>query len=144
MLAKVMKMHMLLTITQCVIATTTFDLWMSKTNFDMFVLVISFINDDWVAYHVIVRLFEALYTFGATLVEQMKYLLVEYQVTSKIITYVKDENTNLNTFVFAFTSVVFCASLQLVAPFNGTRFGHVMFKACQYATNDTKIRVGMK
>jgi hypothetical protein len=114
MLAKVM--HVLLSIAQCVIATTTFDFWMPKTSFDMFVLVINFINDDWVPYHVIVRLFEVLNTFGTTLVEQMKYLLVEYQLISKIITYVKDESTNLNTFAFAFASVVFCAPLQLVAP----------------------------
>jgi hypothetical protein len=46
----------------------------------------------------------------------------------------------LNTFSFTFTRVVFYALLQLVAPFNG----HVMFKTCQYATNDTKIGVGMK
>jgi len=117
---------------------------MYKTNFDMFVLMINFINDDWVPYHVIVRLFEALNTFGATLVEQMKYLLAKYELTSKIIIYVKDENTNLNTFTFAFASVVFCAPLQLVAPFTGTHFGHVMSKAWQYATNDTKIGVGMK
>ncbi len=37
-----------------------------------------------------VRLFEALNTFGATLEEQMKYLLAKYQLTSKIFTYVKD------------------------------------------------------
>ncbi len=137
-------MHVLLSIAQCVIATTTFDFWMPKTSFDMFVLVINFINDDWVPYHVIVRLFEAPNTFGATLAKQMKYLLVEYQLTNKIIIYVKDESTNLNTFAFAFANVVFCAPLQLVSPFSGTRFGHVMFKACQYAINDTKIGVGMK
>jgi hypothetical protein len=144
MLTKVMKMHMLLSIAQCVITIATFALWMSKTNFDMFVLMINFINYDWVPYHVTIRLFEALDTFGATLVEQMKYLLTEYQLTSKIITYVKDESTNLNTFAFAFASVAFCAPLQLVAPFNGTCFGHVTTKACQYATNDIKIGVGMK
>jgi hypothetical protein len=63
MLAKVMKMHMLLAIAQCVIATTTFDLLMSKISFDMFVLVTNFINDDSVPYHITIRLFEALDTF---------------------------------------------------------------------------------
>jgi hypothetical protein len=51
-------MHMLLIIAQCVIAIVTFDLLMSRTSFDMFVLVINFINDDWVPYHVTIRLFE--------------------------------------------------------------------------------------
>jgi hypothetical protein len=71
-------------------------------------------------------------------------LLVEYQFTNKIISYIKDEGTNLNTLVVALTSIVSCAPLQLVSPFNGTYFGHVMFKACQYATNDNKVGVGMK
>jgi flagellar biosynthesis/type III secretory pathway M-ring protein FliF/YscJ len=52
MLTKVMKMHILLAIAQCVIAIVTFDLWISKTSFDMFLLVINFINDRWVPYHV--------------------------------------------------------------------------------------------
>jgi hypothetical protein len=49
----------------------------------------------------------------------------------------------LDTFAFTFASVVFCAPLQLVAPFSGNHFGHVMSKACQYVTNDIKIGVGM-
>jgi hypothetical protein len=51
MLTQVMKMHVLLAIAQCVIAIVTFDLWMSKISFDMFLLVINFINDGWVPYH---------------------------------------------------------------------------------------------
>jgi hypothetical protein len=70
----------------------------------------------------------------------VKYLFIEYQFISKIIAYVRDEGTNLNTFAFTFTRVVFYALLQLVAPF----IGHVMFKACPYATNDNEIGVGMK
>ncbi len=94
--------------------------------------------------HVIAGLFEAPNTFGATLAKHVKSLLVEYQLTSKIIVYVKDERTNLNTLVSTFTSIISCASLQLVTTFNGTCFGYVMSKACQYAINDTKIGVGMK
>jgi hypothetical protein len=53
MLAEVMKMHVLLAITQCVTTTITFDLWTSKIGFDTYTLVINFIDDDWVPYHVI-------------------------------------------------------------------------------------------
>jgi hypothetical protein len=74
----------------------------------------------------------------------VRYFLVKYQFTSKIIVYVKDEGTNLNTLAFTLTSVVSCAPLQLATPFNGTYFGHVMSKACQYAIDDIKIGVGMK
>jgi hypothetical protein len=76
--------------------------------------------------------------------KQVKSLLVEYQLTSKIIAYVKDKGINMNTYVFALTSVVSCAPLQLATLFNGTCFDHVGFKECQYATNDIKIGVGMK
>ncbi len=94
--------------------------------------------------HVIAWLFEAPNNFGATLAKHVKSLLVEYQLISMIIVYVKDEGTNLNSLVSTFTNIISCALLQLVTPFNGTCFGYVMSKACQYATNDTKIGVGMK
>ncbi len=74
----------------------------------------------------------------------MKHFLVKYQFTSKIIVYVKDEGTNLNTLAFTLKSVVSCAPLQLATPSNGTHFGHVMSKTCQYAINDIKIDDGMK
>jgi hypothetical protein len=32
----------------------------------------------------------------------------------------------------------------MFTPFSGTCFGHVIFNACQYVTNDTKIEYGMK
>jgi hypothetical protein len=67
MLAKVMKMHVLPTISQCGTSIGTFDLQMFRIDFDMLPLVINFINDDWVPYHVIVGLFEVPNTFRATL-----------------------------------------------------------------------------
>jgi hypothetical protein len=58
MLVKAMERHVLPTITQCTIAITSFAPWMFKMGFDTFALVIKFINEDWVPYHVIVGLFE--------------------------------------------------------------------------------------
>jgi hypothetical protein len=145
MLAKVMKMHGLLAIVQCATTTITFELRTSKIDFDTFALVINFIDDDWVPCHIIIGLFETPNTFGITTrVEQVKYFLIKYQFTIKIIVYVKDEGTNLNTLASTFISVVSCAPLQLATPFSGTYFGHVMSKTCQYAINDIKIGVGMK
>ncbi len=71
--------------------TTTFDLWMSRSRYNTFVSVINFINQRWVPCHIIVELFEALNISDATLAEQMKFLLVEFNLTSKVIMYVKDE-----------------------------------------------------
>ncbi len=42
----------------CIIATTSFDLWMSKSRHDTFALVINFINLHWVPCHVAMGLFE--------------------------------------------------------------------------------------
>lgn len=93
-------------------------------------------------YHVIIGLFETPNTFGATLAKHVKFLLVEYQLTSTIIVYVKDAGTNLNTFIFTFTSIIFCAPLQLATPFNGTCFGYVMSKACNMPLMILKLVLG--
>lgn len=74
----------------------------------------------------------------------MKSLLAKYELTNKIITYVKDEGTTLNNFVVALTFVASCATLQIAPPCINTCFGHLMFKACQYAINEIKVGVGMK
>jgi hypothetical protein len=62
-------MHVLPAIAKCVTSIVTFDLWMSKIGFDTFVLMINFIDDDWVPYLVIIKLFEAQNTSRATLVK---------------------------------------------------------------------------
>ncbi len=74
----------------------------------------------------------------------MKFLLATYQLTNKVIIYVKDKGTNLNMLAFALTSVISCELLHLPSPFSGTCFGHVMSNACQHAINDTKFGAGMK
>jgi hypothetical protein len=74
----------------------------------------------------------------------MKVLLVDFNLTSKVIMYVKDEGTNLNSFTIALTFVVSCEPLQLFQQFVGFCIGHVMSKACQYATNEVKVGVNMK
>jgi len=65
-------------------------------------------------------------------------LLNSFGLLDKIIVYVKDEGSNLNTLTNALTSVVSYSPLQLAHPFVGSCFGHAMF----FATNDTKMCVG--
>jgi hypothetical protein len=60
-----------------------------RIGFYTFVLVINFIDDDWVLCHVTIGMFETLNTFGATLTEQVMSLLATYQLTNKVIAYVK-------------------------------------------------------
>ncbi len=61
----------------------------------------------------------------------------------KIIAYVNDEGSNLNTMVFPLKSVISCETLGLQKSF-GIYFGHVFSKACQYATTDEKMCKNLK
>ncbi len=65
---------MFFAIGQCATMTTMFCLWMSKLSYDIFSLVINFINQSWVPCHIIVGLFETPNIFGVAFIEQMKVI----------------------------------------------------------------------
>jgi hypothetical protein len=117
------------TIAQCATMITTFDLWMSRSCYYTFVLVINFINPSLAPCHIAIGLFEALDIFGATLTKQVKFLLTKFNLINKVIAYVKDEGANLSSLIISFTFVVSCELLQLTQPFVSLCFGHVMSKA---------------
>ncbi len=71
-------------------------------------------------------------------------LLDAYGLRNKIISYVKDEGSKLNTLNNVLESVVKCETLGLEESFQGTYFGHVFSKACQYATTDDKVCKNLK
>jgi hypothetical protein len=89
-------------------------------------LVINFISLSWVPCQN-VGLFETPDISSVTFVEQMKVLLVEFNLTNK---YVKDEGANLSSLTTALTSIMSCELLHLFQPFVSFCFGHVMSKAC--------------
>jgi hypothetical protein len=64
-----------------------FNLWMSRLAYDTFALVINLINEAWVPCYIIIGLFEAFNTFGAIFAEQVKVMLVEFNLTNKVIVY---------------------------------------------------------
>jgi hypothetical protein len=66
-------------------------------------------------------------------------LLDKFGLRKKIIAYVKDEGSNLNAMTFVLKFVVNCETLGLQENFNGTRFGHVFSKACQYVITNEKV-----
>jgi hypothetical protein len=78
-------------------------------------------------------IFEVHGTSKASMVVQLKDLLVQYNLLDKIIAYVKDNNTNLNTFITAFTNIISCVPLLLPQPHDASCYGHAMSKCCQYA-----------
>ena len=144
MLAKTMDRYVLPLISSCQTASITFDLWMSRTGWHTFALVVNFIDDCWVPRHVTVGLFEAQDTSGASLAEIVKPLLNEFKLTDKIVACVKDEGANLATFERALQLIVSCDILGLAKPFSSACFGHIMSKVCQYATNDEQMCKSMK
>ena len=144
MLTKTMDRYALPLISSCQTASITFDLWMSRTGWDTFALVVNFIDDCWVPCHVTVGLFEAQDTSGSALAEIVKPLLDEFKLTDKIVACVKDEGANLATLERAMQLTVSCDILGLAKPFSSACFGHIMSKVCQYATNDEQMCKGMK
>ncbi len=59
-------------------------------------------------------------------------------------TFVKDESNNLMSMVTTLCSIVDCHLLKLQRVYEGMCFGHIMFKTCQYATNDEKVTTSLK
>jgi formate-dependent nitrite reductase membrane component NrfD len=79
---------------------------------------------------------------GVAMAIQVKVLLNPFGLINKIITYVKDEGSNLATLTSILAFVVFCFPLQLPCPFVGFCFGHAMSKVTQYAIDDVKMCFG--
>jgi len=117
---KTKETNVLLSLNDCSCATASFDLWMSKGAHDVFVLVIIFLGFNWKPKHVTLGLFEAVETIGQVLVRNLIELLDAYGLRNKIIAYVKDEGSNLNTLSNALNFVVKCETLGLEESFQGT------------------------
>ncbi len=105
----------------------------------MFTLVINFQSSDWQPKHVTIGLFEIIKTSWQTLVKNLTKLLDKYGLREKIITYVKDEGSNLNAMTGALKFVVNCEAFGLEENFQGTCFGHVFSNACQYNIEEEKV-----
>ncbi len=71
-------------------------------------------------------------------------LLDIYGLRNKIIVYVKDEGSNLNTLIDILKSIIQCETLGLEESFQGTCFDHVFSKVCQYATTNDKVYKSLK
>ncbi len=71
-----------------------FDLWMSKGTYDIFSLVINFLDENWHPKKLTIGLFEGIEITNQALVINLKALLDSYGFSKKIIVYVKDEGAN--------------------------------------------------
>ncbi len=103
---------------------------MSHINVDTFALLINFFNDNWVPMHVIVGLFEVNETTMQFMAIQVQMLLDKIGLLHRVITFVKDEGTNMSTMVATMHSIINYEPLKILRVYEGTSFGHVMSKAC--------------
>jgi hypothetical protein len=78
------------------------------------------------------------------LVRNLIDLLDAYGLRNKIVTYVKDEGSNVNTLTSVLKYIIKYGTSGLKESFQGTYFGHVFSKACQYATTDNKVCRNLK
>ncbi len=99
----------------------------------------NFISDFWVFRHVTIKLFKMLNIYGIILAKIVKPSLKKFQMTKRIIFYVKNEGSNLGTLESVLIFVVNHEFLDLSKPYVGTCFGHLMSNFCQYVTSEEKV-----
>ncbi|KAG0584835.1 hypothetical protein M758_3G242300 [Ceratodon purpureus] len=140
---KTMEKYVVPSLAGCSTATVTFDLWMSHLEGSIYAVVVNFINDAWIPCNVTVGLVESSSMSETPLAVQLQEIVNRFNLTSRIIAYVKDEGSSLDIVTTALASVVSCEVLDS-EPFIGTCFGHALTKCCQHATDDSKVCAGLK
>ncbi len=110
---------------------------------DIFTLMINVLNESWNLIHVIVGLFEVDETIGKSMVVWFKSLLSKFGLMHHVITFMKDEGSNLSTMATTLCFIIICQPLKFNHVYEGTYFGHVMSKVCQYAINNDKVSKGL-
>jgi hypothetical protein len=68
---KTMLTYVHLALVDCILATCTFDLFLSKHAHDVFVIVVNFLSSKWQAKHVTIKLFEVFDTSGTTMAPRL-------------------------------------------------------------------------
>ncbi len=72
-------------------------------------------------------------------------MLDKFGLLHLVITFIKDEGTNnLITMIATLHSIIDYEPLNIYRVYEGTCSGHVISKACRYATNDDKVFVRLK
>jgi hypothetical protein len=92
-----------------------------------FAMVVNFINNYWQPFHVIVGVFEVQNIDCVAMANQVNVLIDSFGSLNKVIAYVKDKSSNLNTLTNVLKFMVFYFPLQL-PPFVKLCFSHAMSK----------------
>ncbi len=136
---KKFNLHVLRNLASIAIISTSFDLQMSRGGVNNFSLVINFLNESWTPMHVTMGLFKVNETSGQSMAIQLESLLSKFKLAHRVIAFVKDEGSNLTSMAFTLCSIIDYQPLRLLKVYEGICFGHVMYKACQQATNGNKV-----
>ncbi len=109
----------------------------------MFVLVMNFVDDCLVPPHMMIGLFKVSNTSCVSLLKIVKPLLRKFQLTIKVLLYMKNEGSNMGMLNSALAFVVSCKFLDLWKPYIGTCFVHFTPKCCKFATSEDKVCMEM-
>jgi len=143
MVKKTLDLHVFPNLAFATTIFTSFYMWMFRDDVDTFAFVMNFLNQSWTPMHVIVSLFEMNETNGQSMVIQLESLLSKFGLMHHLIAYVKEKGNNLTTTPSTLCSIIDFEPLRFIKVHESTCFEHVMFKACQYTTNDNKVSKGL-
>ncbi len=88
----------------------------------------NYLDEGWIPRDVIVGLFEMCETVDNTMVLQLQALLEKIKWIHSVIAFKKDEGKNLRSMVTTLWFIIDYESLKLLQVYEGTYFGHGMFK----------------
>jgi hypothetical protein len=107
-----------------------------------FTLVINYLIETWEPMHAIVGLSKENETTNLCMARQLQTLVENFGLIHRVLAFVKYEGNNLASMATTLHSIVDYELLNLQHVYKGTCFDCVLFKACQYATNDDKVKDG--
>ncbi len=96
---------------------------------------VHFLNAKWESCHVTIGFFEITKNFGSAMALQVNEMLAKHGFNAWVITYVKDERSNISTMTIVLTFIVSCEMLGMATPFVGLCWRHVIANMPQMIIN---------
>jgi hypothetical protein len=115
---------------RCLSVALSFDLWMSRKCEDVFALVAHFVDPaTWEVRHLCLGMIKADQTDGRSLAGQVTECLEKHELRDKVVAYVKDQGSNLNTCTDSLCSSLTTHPMGLQKPLEGSCFAHLLSKS---------------
>ncbi len=119
---KIKQLYVLPTLAYCYCVITSFDLWMSKVVYDIFVVVINLLRPDCQLKHVAIGLLKAFDASGHALTKYLFVLLGKYDLRKKKSFFMLKMKDQIYTMIIALKSIISCDILGLAKSFQGKLF----------------------